>query len=65
MKGLKEKETERENCFVIQILHEFYIYLTVLFSIGKRAQQKKAEDDFIKLLRETKEIKYDSSWRKV
>ncbi|RIA98132.1 hypothetical protein C1645_813182 [Glomus cerebriforme] len=31
----------------------------------KRAQQKKAEEEFIKLLRETKEINYSSSWRKI
>ncbi|GES80551.1 transcription elongation regulator 1-like [Rhizophagus clarus] len=31
----------------------------------KRAQQKKAEEDFIRLLKETREIKYNSSWRKV
>ncbi|CAG8517519.1 13625_t:CDS:10 [Acaulospora colombiana] len=31
----------------------------------KRAQQKKAVEDFMKLLRETREIQSDSSWRKV
>ncbi|CAB4396689.1 hypothetical protein RhiirA1_417967 [Rhizophagus irregularis] len=31
----------------------------------KRVQQKKAEEDFVRLLRETREIKYNSSWRKV
>ncbi|CAI2176109.1 15238_t:CDS:10 [Funneliformis geosporum] len=31
----------------------------------KREHQKKAGEDFIRLLKETREIKYDSSWRKV
>ncbi|KAG9287473.1 hypothetical protein G9A89_023845 [Geosiphon pyriformis] len=31
----------------------------------RRAQKKKAEEEFFGLLRETREIKYDSSWRKV
>ncbi|CAG8488883.1 76_t:CDS:10 [Paraglomus occultum] len=31
----------------------------------RRAQQKKAEEKFVELLRETREIKSDSSWRKI
>lgn len=70
VKGLKEKESERENllCNLYNII--FYIYIRCLIicsfnQLGKRVQQKKAEEDFVRLLREMREIKYNSSWRKV
>ncbi|CAG8677113.1 2117_t:CDS:2, partial [Racocetra persica] len=53
-------DKEREKVFRKHI-HE----LKEMEAERKRIQQKKAQDDFMKLLREIREIKPDSSWRKV
>ncbi|KAF0479044.1 peptide-binding protein [Gigaspora margarita] len=53
-------DKEREKVFRKHI-HE----LKEVEAERKRIQQKKAQEDFMKLLREMREIKPDSSWRKV
>ncbi|CAG8569220.1 5592_t:CDS:10, partial [Cetraspora pellucida] len=53
-------DKEREKVFRKHI-HE----LKEMEAERKRMEQKKAQDDFMKLLREIREIKPDSSWRKV
>ncbi|RIB30810.1 hypothetical protein C2G38_1948122 [Gigaspora rosea] len=53
-------DKERERVFRKHI-HE----LKEVEAERKRIQQKKAQEDFMKLLREMREIKPDSSWRKV
>ncbi|CAG8796194.1 19610_t:CDS:10, partial [Dentiscutata erythropus] len=53
-------DKEREKVFRKHI-HE----LKEVEAERKRVQQKKAQEDFMKLLREMREIKPDSSWRKV
>ncbi|CAG8446686.1 11159_t:CDS:10 [Ambispora gerdemannii] len=55
-----DDEKEKEKKF-----REHIKYLKDKEAKKKKAQQKRAEKEFIELLQETREIQYDSSWRKI
>ncbi|CAG8455595.1 11474_t:CDS:10 [Ambispora leptoticha] len=55
-----DNEKDKEKKF-----REHVKYLKDKEAKKRKAQQKRAEKEFIELLQETREIQYDSSWRKV